>query len=149
MPFQVKLVSAGLGAGAAAEALGACACARAAAAARLTMSPHAPPTRVRPRARRPRNSFLLQDAFACFTVRSSLDSRVEEVNSPAAPFRARRDGQSDFRVSAGLSFLSCRPNQTHEQAKYSTRTGPTEVLPWPKVVDGGCHGAAMWSAILK
>src|SRR5213082_1971816 len=81
MPFQVKLVSAGLGAGAGAEALGACACARAAAAARLTMSPHAPPTRVRPRARRPGDSFLLQDAFACFTVRSSLDSRVEEINS--------------------------------------------------------------------
>src|SRR5437879_5714989 len=50
MPFQVKLVSAGFAAGAGAEALGACACARVA-AARLTMSPHAPPTRARPRAR--------------------------------------------------------------------------------------------------
>src|SRR6266699_2885909 len=109
MPFQVKLVSAGLGAGGGAEALGACACARVA-TARLTKSPHAPPTRVRPRARRPRDSFLLQDTFACFTV-SPPEIREWKGSTPAAPSRARRHGQSDFRVSAGLSFLSCQPNK--------------------------------------
>jgi len=38
--------------------------------------------------------------------------------------------------------LSTEPN-THEQAKYSTRTGPTEVLPWPKVFHGRCLGGVV------
>jgi len=66
---------------------------------------------------------------------------VEEINS-CRTLQGTAPGPIGFLRERRVIVLklSTEPN-THEQSKYSTRTGPTEVLPWPKAVGGGCLGA--------